>query len=155
MILKPCYTQKVIHTEPNELLNLTQNTQPLMLIAGIATYRVYLQKNGLQANIHAGHSQGEYTALVASNALSFADALPLVKYSTKLSISTAFTPRWAAAGMQSLEIADMRVQMMPMDDIRVGALDEYIMVRHAWSQGRNQEIREGTESQEEQANRAK
>jgi [acyl-carrier-protein] S-malonyltransferase len=67
-------------TEPNELLNLTQNTQPLMLIAGVATYRAYIAENGLQANIHAGHSLGEYTALVASNALSFADALPLVKF---------------------------------------------------------------------------
>ena len=66
-------------TEPNELLNLTQNTQPLMLIAGIATHRKALQA-GLQASIYAGHSLGEYTALVASNALSFADALPLVKY---------------------------------------------------------------------------
>ena len=67
-------------TEPNELLNLTQNTQPLMLIAGVATYRAYIQAGGLQANIHAGHSLGEYTALVASNALNFTDALPLVKY---------------------------------------------------------------------------
>ena len=67
-------------TEPNELLNLTQHTQPLMLIAGVATHRAYLQAGGLQANIYAGHSLGEYTALVASNALSFADALPLVKY---------------------------------------------------------------------------
>jgi [acyl-carrier-protein] S-malonyltransferase len=67
-------------TEPNELLNLTQNTQPLMLIAGVATYRAYIAEDGLQANIHAGHSLGEYTALVASNALSFADALPLVKF---------------------------------------------------------------------------
>ena len=65
-------------TEPNDQLNLTQNTQPLMLIAGIATYRVALQA-GLRASIYAGHSLGEYTALVASNALSFADALPLVK----------------------------------------------------------------------------
>ena len=67
-------------TEENELLNQTQHTQPLMLTAGIATYRVYLKISGLQANIHAGHSLGEYTALVASNALSFADALPLVKF---------------------------------------------------------------------------
>ena len=67
-------------TEPNELLNQTQHTQPLMLIAGIATYRAYLEAGGLQANIHAGHSLGEYTALVASGAISFADALPLVKY---------------------------------------------------------------------------
>jgi [acyl-carrier-protein] S-malonyltransferase len=67
-------------TEPNELLNQTQHTQPLMLIAGIATYRAYIQAGGLNANIHAGHSLGEYTALVAAGALSFADALPLVKY---------------------------------------------------------------------------
>ena len=67
-------------TEPNELLNLTQNTQPLMLIAGIATHRAYIEEGGLQASIHAGHSLGEYTALVASSALSFADALPLVKF---------------------------------------------------------------------------
>ena len=71
-------------TEPNELLNQTQYTQPLMLIAGVATYRAYVkacsENNALQANIHAGHSLGEYTALVASNALSFADALPLVKF---------------------------------------------------------------------------
>ena len=74
----------VMATEPNELLNQTQNTQPLMLIAGVATYRAYIKacgdNNALQASIHAGHSLGEYTALVASNALSFADALPLVKF---------------------------------------------------------------------------
>jgi [acyl-carrier-protein] S-malonyltransferase len=67
-------------TEPNELLNQTQHTQPLMLIAGLATYRAYLEAGGARPSIHAGHSLGEYTALVASNALSFADALPLVKY---------------------------------------------------------------------------
>ncbi len=71
-------------TEPNELLNLTQNTQPLMLTAGIATWRAYVQAGGLQPNIHAGHSLGEYTALVASNALSFEDALPLVKYRAEI-----------------------------------------------------------------------
>jgi [acyl-carrier-protein] S-malonyltransferase len=67
-------------TDSNELLNQTQNTQPLMLTAGVATYHAYIKAGGLQANIHAGHSLGEYTALVAANALSFADALPLVKY---------------------------------------------------------------------------
>ncbi len=67
-------------TEPNELLNQTQHTQPLMLTAGIATYRAYIQAGGVQANVHAGHSLGEYTALVAANALAFNDALPLVKY---------------------------------------------------------------------------
>jgi [acyl-carrier-protein] S-malonyltransferase len=67
-------------TEPNELINQTTNTQPIMLTAGVATYRAYLQAGGLQANVYAGHSLGEYTALVAAEAISFADALPLVKY---------------------------------------------------------------------------
>ncbi|NOT64954.1 MAG: ACP S-malonyltransferase [Methylotenera sp.] len=67
-------------TEPNELLNLTQHTQPLMLIAGVATARAYVEAGGLRPSIHAGHSLGEYTALVASCALTFADALPLVKF---------------------------------------------------------------------------
>lgn len=67
-------------TEPNELLNQTQHTQPLMLAAGIATWRAYLQAGGKQPSIFAGHSLGEYAALVAAGALSYADALPLVKY---------------------------------------------------------------------------
>ncbi|OQW67970.1 MAG: [acyl-carrier-protein] S-malonyltransferase [Proteobacteria bacterium ST_bin12] len=67
-------------TEPNELLNQTQHTQPLMLAAGIATWRAYLQAGGKQPSIFAGHSLGEYAALVAAGAISYADALPLVKY---------------------------------------------------------------------------
>ncbi len=66
--------------EPNELLNLTQHTQPLMLTAGVATWRAYQQAGGLQPSICAGHSLGEYTALVAAAALGYKDALPLVKY---------------------------------------------------------------------------
>jgi len=67
-------------TEPNELLNLTQHTQPLMLVAGIATWRAYQQTGGNQPSILAGHSLGEYAALVSAGAISYADALPLVKY---------------------------------------------------------------------------
>ena len=71
-------------TEPNELLNLTQNTQPLMLVAGIATWRAYLAVGGALPNVLAGHSLGEYSALVAADALSFADALPLVQYRAQI-----------------------------------------------------------------------
>ncbi len=67
-------------TEPNELLNLTQHTQPLMLVADIATWRAYRNANGSQPSTMAGHSLGEYAALVAAGSISFADALPLVKY---------------------------------------------------------------------------
>ena len=67
-------------TEANDEINLTQNTQPIMLTAGIATWRVYQSLGGKQPVAMAGHSLGEYTALVAAGALSFADALPLVKF---------------------------------------------------------------------------
>jgi [acyl-carrier-protein] S-malonyltransferase len=67
-------------TEPNELLNQTQHTQPLMLIADVATARAYVEAGGAKPSIFAGHSLGEYSALVAACALSFADALPLVKF---------------------------------------------------------------------------
>ena len=61
-------------------LNATINTQPIMLTAGVAVYRAWQSQNGAKAAIMAGHSLGEYTALVAAGALSFADALPLVRY---------------------------------------------------------------------------
>ena len=71
-------------TEPNEAINQTTNTQPIMLTAGVATFRAFQQALSLEASIHAGHSLGEYTALVASDAISLADALPLVKYRAKV-----------------------------------------------------------------------
>ena len=67
-------------TEANESLNETTNTQPIMLIAGVATWRAWQASSSAMPAILAGHSLGEYTALVAAGALSFADALPLVRY---------------------------------------------------------------------------
>lgn len=67
-------------TEPNEAINETTNTQPMMLTAGIATWRVWQKVFDITPNILAGHSLGEYSALVASGAIAFVDALPLVRY---------------------------------------------------------------------------
>lgn len=67
-------------TEANDEINLTENTQPIMLTAGMATWRVYQSLGGKLPTVMAGHSLGEYTALVAAGALTFGDALPLVKY---------------------------------------------------------------------------
>jgi [acyl-carrier-protein] S-malonyltransferase len=63
-----------------EELNLTVNTQPVMLTAGVAVFRAWNAMQGAQPTVLAGHSLGEYTALVAAGALSFADALPLVRF---------------------------------------------------------------------------
>jgi [acyl-carrier-protein] S-malonyltransferase len=61
-------------------LNATVNTQPVMLTAGVAVFRAWQSQNGANAALMAGHSLGEYTALVAAGALTLADALPLVRY---------------------------------------------------------------------------
>jgi [acyl-carrier-protein] S-malonyltransferase len=61
-------------------LNATVNTQPVMLTAGVAVYRAWQSQHGAKASMMAGHSLGEYTALVAAGALTLADALPLVRY---------------------------------------------------------------------------
>jgi [acyl-carrier-protein] S-malonyltransferase len=65
---------------PKEQLDLTTYTQPVMLTAGIACYRAWLAEGGPEPAAVAGHSLGEYTALVAAGALTFADALPLVRF---------------------------------------------------------------------------
>lgn len=71
---------RLIAEGPAEELNLTTNTQPVMLAAGIAVYRAWLAEGGAPPALVAGHSLGEYTALVAAGVIAFADALPLVRY---------------------------------------------------------------------------
>lgn len=71
---------KLIAEGPAEDLNLTTNTQPVMLTASYAMYRAWLQAGGPKPAIVAGHSLGEYTALVAAGALAFRDAVPLVRF---------------------------------------------------------------------------
>ena len=65
---------------PTERQNQTINTQPLMLVAGVATWRAWRSLEGPMPAYFAGHSLGEYTALVAAGALAFADAVPLVRF---------------------------------------------------------------------------
>ena len=64
---------------PVELLAQTVNTQPLMLTAAIAVYRLWQEKGGRRPSVLAGHSLGEYSALVAAGVLDFKDAVPLVR----------------------------------------------------------------------------
>ena len=71
---------RLIHEGPKEQLDLTTNTQPVMLTAGIACYRAWMAETGLAPSVVAGHSLGEYSALVAAGALTLSDALPLVRF---------------------------------------------------------------------------
>ena len=69
----------MLRAESPEAINATVNTQPLMLAAGVATWRAWLAAGGARPSVLAGHSLGEYSALVAADALTFADALRLVR----------------------------------------------------------------------------
>jgi [acyl-carrier-protein] S-malonyltransferase len=71
---------KLIHEGPKESLSLTTNTQPVMLVAGVAAYCVWRAEGGAEPVVMAGHSLGEYSALVCAGALTLADAAPLVRF---------------------------------------------------------------------------
>lgn len=64
---------------PADVLTQTVNTQPVMLTAGIAVWRLWQEKGGRKPSIVAGHSLGEYSALVAAGVIEFKDAVPLVR----------------------------------------------------------------------------
>ncbi len=70
----------LIHEGPKEALALTTNTQPVMLVAAVAAYRAWLAEGGAAPAVVAGHSLGEYSALVASGVLTLAQAAPLVRF---------------------------------------------------------------------------
>ena len=69
----------MVREGPAEALNQTVNTQPVMLVAGVACWRAWREKDGPMPEWLAGHSLGEYSALVAAGSLRFEDALPLVR----------------------------------------------------------------------------
>lgn len=71
---------KLIAEGPKEDLDLTANTQPVMLTAAVAVYRAWIAAGGQAPAIVAGHSLGEYSALVAAGAIAFKDAVPLVRF---------------------------------------------------------------------------
>jgi [acyl-carrier-protein] S-malonyltransferase len=71
---------RLIREGPKESLALTTNTQPVMLVAGVAAYRAWKAEGGADPAVMAGHSLGEYSALVCAGALALADAAPLVRF---------------------------------------------------------------------------
>jgi len=99
-----------IVNEDQELLNLTENTQPVMLAAGYATYKVLASEVSLTPISIAGHSLGEYTALVASGSLSFFEAVKLVKKRAELmqaAVPTGSGSMAAILGLDDLEVVEI------------------------------------------------
>jgi [acyl-carrier-protein] S-malonyltransferase len=92
---------------PAELLNSTECTQPAMLTAGVATYRLWRDRGGAVPKMMAGHSLGEFSALVAADYLDFNDAVDLVRYRGELMQAAVPSGLGAIAAILGLEDADV------------------------------------------------
>ncbi|WP_028449816.1 ACP S-malonyltransferase [Chitinibacter tainanensis] len=92
---------------PAEALNATVNTQPVMLAAGVAAWRAYQARGGAQPAVLAGHSLGEYSALVAAEVLSFGDALELVRLRAEAMQEAVPADTGAMAAILNLADADI------------------------------------------------
>ena len=93
---------------PAEALNLTVNTQPAMVTAGFAAYAAWRALGGDEPEVVAGHSLGEYTALVAAGAIAFADCLPLVRYRAQAMQEAVPEGKGAMAAILGLGDDDVR-----------------------------------------------
>jgi [acyl-carrier-protein] S-malonyltransferase len=92
---------------PAELLNATECTQPAMLTAGVATYRLWQERGGTTPKMMAGHSLGEFSALVAAGSLEFRTAVGLVKFRAEAMQSAVPEGRGAMAAILGLEDIDV------------------------------------------------
>lgn len=99
---------QMVSEGPAERLALTVNTQPLMLTAGVAVYRAWIACGGPVPQFVAGHSLGEYSALVAAGALRFADAVPLVRFRAQAMQEAVPAGEGAMAALLGLEIDAVR-----------------------------------------------
>ena len=88
---------------PAAQLNLTVNTQPAMVTAGYAAYQAWIGSGGPRPEMVAGHSLGEYTALVAAGAITFADCLPLVRFRAQAMQEAVPEGQGAMAAILSLD----------------------------------------------------
>ncbi len=99
---------QLIRVGPKDALDLTTNTQPVMLTAAMACYRAWLAEGGAEPAAVAGHSLGEYSALVAAGSLTLADALPLVQFRAKAMQTAVPVGQGAMAAILGLDAAVVR-----------------------------------------------
>ena len=99
---------RLVHAGPKEALELTTNTQPVMLAAGVACYRAWRAEGGPEPAAVAGHSLGEYSALVAAGALALADAMPLVRFRAQAMQQAVPVGAGAMAAILGLDAATVR-----------------------------------------------
>ena len=98
---------KLCQEGPEADLGATERTQPAMLAAGVATWRVWQERGGPRPQAMAGHSLGEYTALVCSNALDFRTAVDLVRYRGQVMQAAVPRDQGAMAAILGLDDAEI------------------------------------------------
>jgi [acyl-carrier-protein] S-malonyltransferase len=99
----------LIHSGPKEALALTTNTQPVMLVSAVAAYRAWQAEGGAKPSVVAGHSLGEYSALVASGVLTLAQAAPLVRFRASAmqdAVAVGVGAMAAVLGMDALKVIE-------------------------------------------------
>jgi [acyl-carrier-protein] S-malonyltransferase len=99
---------RLIAEGPAEELNSTVNTQPVMVTAGVCAWRLWRELGGAEPSLAAGHSLGEYTSLVAAEAISFSDCLPLVRLRARAMQEAVPLGQGAMAAILGLEDAAVR-----------------------------------------------
>lgn len=100
--------KRLIAEGPKEDLDLTTNTQPVMLTAAVAVYRAWIAAGGPVPNVLAGHSLGEYSALVAAGVIPFADAVPLVRFRAQAMQDAVPVGQGGMAVILGLQAEDVR-----------------------------------------------
>lgn len=122
---------------PAEALNQTVNTQPLMLTAGIAAYRLWLANGGPQPAMVAGHSLGEYSALVATGSLAFVDAVPLVELRARAMQDAVPPGEGAMAAILGLDVETVRAVCQDtgsgqvVEAVNLNAPEQIVIAGHA------------------------
>ena len=97
----------LLHDGPKDTVALTTNTQPVMLVAAVAAYRVWMAEGGARPSFVAGHSLGEYSALVASEVLSLSQAVPLVRLRAQAMQEAVAVGAGAMAAVLGLQAAQV------------------------------------------------
>lgn len=126
----------LVESGPDEALNQTVNTQPAMLAADIAVHRAWRAAGGAAPEILAGHSLGEYAALVAAGALAFADALPLVRFRAQSMQEAVPAGVGAMAAIMGLDAAGVTeacreaAQEQVVEPVNFNAPDQIVIAGH-------------------------
>lgn len=132
--------------EPNELLNQTTNTQPLMLTAGIATWKRWQNEIGVMPSVMVGHSLGEYTALVAAGVIRFEDALLLVRYRAEVMQGAVAEGVGAMAAILGLddtavqEVCSSAAQGQVLEAVNLNSPGQVVIAGHREAVERGMEV---------------